>query len=101
MSQLPKPEEHRKPDYAIEPLIYRRWSPRSMNAQPLSEEEMLTLFEAARWAPSTYNEHEWRFLYARRDTPEFSTVRSTVGQDFDAKPRNSAQRTAKAKLRIT
>jgi hypothetical protein len=32
---------------------------------------------------------------------EFSTVRSTVGQDFDAKVRNSAQRTAKAKLRIT
>jgi hypothetical protein len=32
---------------------------------------------------------------------EISTVRSTVGQDFDAKPRNSAQRTAKAKLRIT
>jgi hypothetical protein len=33
--------------------------------------------------------------------PKFSTVRSTVGQDFDAKLRNSAQRTAKAKLRIT
>src|SRR5207237_1460920 len=33
--------------------------------------------------------------------PKFSTVRSTVGRDFDAKPRNSAQRTAKAKLRIT
>jgi hypothetical protein len=33
--------------------------------------------------------------------PRFSTVRSTVGQDFDAKPRNSALRTAKAKLRIT
>jgi hypothetical protein len=33
--------------------------------------------------------------------PKFSTVRSTVGQDFDAEPRNSAQRAAKAKLRIT
>jgi nitroreductase len=31
----------------------------------------MTLFEAARWAPSTYNEQEWRFLYARRDTPEW------------------------------
>ena len=72
MSQLPKAEEHRRPDYAIEPLLYRRWSPRSMNGQPLSEEKMLTLFEAARWAPSTYNEQEWRFLYARRDTQEFS-----------------------------
>ena len=33
---------------------------------------MLTLFEAARWAPSTYNEQEWRFLYARRDTPAWA-----------------------------
>ena len=32
---------------------------------------MLTLFEAARWAPSTYNEQEWRFLYAIRDTPHW------------------------------
>jgi nitroreductase len=31
----------------------------------------LELFEAARWAPSTYNEQEWRFLYAHRDTPEW------------------------------
>lgn len=44
-----------------------------MNGQPLSEEELLTLFEAARWAPSTYNEQEWRFLYARRETPVWDT----------------------------
>ena len=40
-----------------------------MSGEPLSEAELFTLFEAARWAPSTYNEQEWRFLYARRDTP--------------------------------
>ena len=51
----------------------RRWSPRSMSGEPLSEKEIHTLFEAARWAPSTYNEQEWRFLYARRDTPQWST----------------------------
>jgi len=33
----------------------------------------MTLFEAARWAPSTYNEQEWRFLYARRDTSHWQT----------------------------
>jgi nitroreductase len=42
-----------------------------MSGEPLSEEELLTLFEAARWAPSTSNEQEWRFLYARRDTPQW------------------------------
>jgi len=42
-----------------------------MSGEPLTQEELLTLFEAARWAPSTYNEQEWRFLYARRDTAQW------------------------------
>jgi len=42
-----------------------------MSGEALTEEELLRLFEAARWAPSTYNEQEWRFLYARRDTPHW------------------------------
>jgi nitroreductase len=73
MNQLPKAEDFRKADYPIEPLFVRRWSPRSMSGEPITEKEMLTLFEAARWAPSTYNEQEWRFLYARRDTPLWPT----------------------------
>jgi nitroreductase len=73
MSQLPKVEDFRKADYPVEPLFVRRWSPRAMSGEPISEREMLTLFEAARWAPSTYNEQEWRFLYARRDTPQWPT----------------------------
>lgn len=68
---LPRAEDHRKAAHRIEPLFIRRWSPRAMNGEPITHEEMLTLFEAARWAPSTYNEQEWRFLYARRDTPSW------------------------------
>jgi nitroreductase len=71
MNQLSKVDHYRKPDYPIKSLLYRRWSPRAMSDEPLSEQELLTLFEAARWAPSTYNEQEWRFLYARRDTPQW------------------------------
>ncbi|MEX0613821.1 MAG: nitroreductase family protein [Pirellulales bacterium] len=63
--------DYRKPDHPVEPLIVARWSPRAMSGEPLTDEEMLTLFEAARWAPSTYNEQEWRFLYARRETPQW------------------------------
>ena len=55
----------RKADHPIESLFLERWSPRAMSGEPLSDGEILTLFEAARWAPSTYNEQEWRFLYAR------------------------------------
>ncbi|HEX2475790.1 MAG TPA: nitroreductase family protein [Lacipirellulaceae bacterium] len=63
--------DFRKADYPIESLFVKRWSPRAMSGEPLSDAEMRTLFEAARWAPSTYNEQEWRFLYARRDTPQW------------------------------
>jgi nitroreductase len=58
--------EFRTADYPIESLFLRRWSPRAMSGEPISDDQMHTLFEAARWAPSTYNEQEWRFLYARR-----------------------------------
>jgi nitroreductase len=73
MNKLPDPLDNRRPDRPIEPIFLKRWSPRAMSGEPLTEDELLTLFEAARWAPSTYNEQEWRFLYARRDTPHWQT----------------------------
>jgi nitroreductase len=73
MGKLPDPLEHRKADHPIETQFLRRWSPRAMSGEPLTDAELATLFEAARWAPSTYNEQEWRYLYARRDTPHFAT----------------------------
>ena len=68
MSKLPDPKTYRRPEYPVEPILINRWSPRAMSGAPLSEPELMSLFEAARWAPSTYNEQEWRFLYARRDS---------------------------------
>ncbi len=69
MPGLSRGRDHRKPDHPIEPIFLDRWSPRAMSGQPITDAERMSLFEAARWAPSTYNEQEWRFLYARRDTP--------------------------------
>jgi nitroreductase len=60
---------HRKPDYAIEQFFVDRWSPRAMSGEDISEDDLMSLFEAARWAPSSYNNQPWRFLYARRHTP--------------------------------
>lgn len=59
---------YRKPDHDIKPILFRRWSPRAMSGEQISEQELMTLFEAARWAPSSYNAQPWRFLYARRGT---------------------------------
>lgn len=66
-----KAETFRQPDWPIESLFVRRWSPRAMNAESLAEGELNRLFEAARWAPSSYNEQEWRFLYAERKSEDW------------------------------
>ncbi len=62
---------HRTAEHDIDPLFLERWSPRAFAEQALSETELLTLIEAARWAPSSYNSQPWYFLYARRDTPDW------------------------------
>jgi nitroreductase len=42
-----------------------------MTGEKLEQKELLSLFEAARWAPSSYNNQPWIFIYAERDTPEW------------------------------
>lgn len=64
-------EKVRSSEYGINPLILNRWSPRSMTGEEMTEKELKTLFDAARWAPSSYNNQPWRFLYARRNTPSW------------------------------
>ena len=68
---MKKGSETRKADYPIDSLFLDRWSPRAMSAEPITEAELFTLFEAARWAPSSFNNQPWRILYARRDTPQW------------------------------
>lgn len=48
----------------VDSIFVDRWSPRSFLEEPLSEQQISTLFEAARWAPSCFNEQPWLFLYA-------------------------------------
>ena len=52
----------------VYPLFVERWSPRAFDSEPVAPETLRTLFEAARWAPSSANEQPWLFVYA--DTPE-------------------------------
>jgi nitroreductase len=63
-----KGSSQRRGAHPIHSLFLDRWSPRAMSAEALSEAELLCLFEAARWAPSSMNFQPWRFLYARRDS---------------------------------
>jgi nitroreductase len=59
-----KPPNPRTPDWDIDSMFTDRWSPRAFSPEPLSEREIRTLFEAARWAPSCFNEQPWLFVYA-------------------------------------
>ena len=62
---------NRKTEYPINPLMAERWSPRSMTGESLPDAQLLPLFEATRWAPSSFNNQPWVFLYAKRDTEEW------------------------------
>jgi nitroreductase len=68
LQEMIKGSEVRKADFPIEPLLLDRWSPRAMSGEEVSHEELMRLFEAARWAPSSFNAQQWRALYARRGT---------------------------------
>ena len=56
----------RQPDHPIDPLFLERWSPRAFDGSEVPDEDLATIFEAARWAPSAFNSQPWRFLYAKR-----------------------------------
>jgi len=64
----------RTSEYPISPLILSRWSPRSMTGEELGDDDIMSLFEAARWAPSSFNNQPWRFIYAKRNTEHWDRL---------------------------
>lgn len=63
---------NRESSYDVNKLILHRWSPRAMSGETITQDELMTLFDAARWAQSSYNNQPWRFAYAFRETPAWS-----------------------------
>jgi nitroreductase len=68
MAQLEELErsKHGRADLAVEDLILRRWSPRAFADRTVSDVDLATVFTAASWAASSYNEQPWRFLVGRK-----------------------------------
>lgn len=62
----------RQSKYNVNTLFLNRWSPRSFIPTDISDEELYRLFEAARWAPSSFNGQPWRFIYAKRNTENWN-----------------------------
>jgi nitroreductase len=64
-----RPEKFAETLPCVHELIRKRWSPRSFSTREVSNEDLETVLEGARWAASSYNEQPWRFLVARRSDP--------------------------------
>lgn len=62
---------NRKADYPVHELILNRWSPRSFSTQPVTDLELMTILDAARWAQNSFNNQPWRFIYARHESKDW------------------------------
>jgi nitroreductase len=82
--------DFRKPEQDINEIFTNRWSPRAMSGQEIDEKTLLTLFEAARWAPSSNNNQPWRFIYARRNTKHWNTLFNLLAEGNQVWAKNAA-----------
>lgn len=67
MKVLNKPAETSAP---IHEVLRHRWSPRAFDSRPVEAEKLRSMFEAARWAASSFNAQPWLFIVATKDDPE-------------------------------
>ena len=68
----PNVQKTRSVTYEINDLIVNRWSPRSFLPEEISDKQLFSLFEAARWAPSSSNGQPWRFIFAKRNSQHWN-----------------------------
>lgn len=67
------------PHHPVHKFISSRWSPYAFSRRLIPREDLLSIFEAARWAASSFNEQPWRYLVASRDrNEEFEKVLSCL-----------------------
>ncbi len=58
------------PDHPIHELVAKRWSPYAFEDRPVSDSDLRSIFEAARWAASSYNEQPWAYIVATKAQPQ-------------------------------
>jgi nitroreductase len=68
-------------DHPINDLLQRRWSPRSFEERPVIDADLRSLFEAARWSASCFNDQPWYFIHANRSDEElYSTLAGSLSE---------------------
>jgi nitroreductase len=58
-----------KTGHPVNELIAKRWSARAFSPKPVERSKLLSILEAARWAPSSKNEQPWRYIIFSKDNP--------------------------------
>ena len=66
------------PDYPVNDLIIKRWSPRAFSEKKISKDSLQSLLEAMRWAPSSMNAQPWRIIYAFNGDESFNKISDTL-----------------------
>ncbi|MBW9088075.1 nitroreductase family protein [Rhizobium wenxiniae] len=64
----------RMSEFPIDAYFLDRWSPRAFTDETMDREQILTILDAAHWAPSSGNNQPWRFIYGLRGTPAFEAI---------------------------
>jgi nitroreductase len=72
-----------KTDHPINELIAKRWSARAFSTRPVEKSKLLSILEAARWAPSSRNEQPWRYIVFTNDNPEKLERAQSVLKDIN------------------
>ena len=85
-----KGSDIRKADHPIDKLFLDRWSPRALSGEEIPDGELMVLFEAARWAPSSNNNQPCRILYAKRNTEYWPLFFNLLTESNKVWARNAA-----------
>jgi nitroreductase len=72
-------------EYPVIEPIAKRWSPRAFSSKPIDQHTLNTLFEAARWSASSYNEQPWRFIVASKEHNHHYQKMLTVANEWNQK----------------
>lgn len=72
----------RKAEYPVASVFLDRWSSRAYTGEPVPEQDLLTILDAAHWAPSAFNSQPWRFVYAIKGTESFDALLALLN-DFN------------------
>lgn len=71
----------RSAQHTIAPIFIDRWSPRAYTGETIDDATLFSLFEAARWAPSSNNSQPWRFIYAKNGSAHWENLFALLNEN--------------------